>query len=91
MSSYPHLTSDEIETLTIFFNWVDQDKDGFVTVFEIKQACAIDLDGNGVITESEKLQCAGPWLASLTSEQDLDNDTRLSLHELLQYNNDSKK
>lgn len=89
--SYPNLTTDEVETLTLFFSWVDTDKDGFVTISEIETACSVDLDGNGIITESEKLQCAGPWISSLTSEQDLDKDSRLTLHELLQFNNNAKK
>jgi Ca2+-binding EF-hand superfamily protein len=88
--SYPNLTQDDIETMAIFFQWMDTDKDGFVTVDEIKDACAVDLNGDGVITEEEKTQCAQAWLGSYLSQQDVDGDARISLHELLKYNNDTK-
>ena len=88
--SYPRLTQDEIETLTIFFQWVDTDHDGYVTVDEIKEACKVDIDGDGVITEAEKTACAQAWLGTYLTQQDLDSDAKISLHELLKYNNDTK-
>lgn len=57
--SYPALTVDDIETLTLFFDWVDQDKDGYITVSEIKSACEVDVDGDGIISE------AGDWSPKL--------------------------
>lgn len=88
--SYPALTVDDIETLTLFFDWVDQDKDGYITVSEIKSACEVDVNADGIISEDERLQCAQPWLEGLAG-QDLDDDSRLTLDELLQFNNNAKQ
>lgn len=88
--SYPLLTSDDIETITLFFLFVDSDKDGFITVSEIREACAVDINNDGVISEEEKDAGADPWLTQYLSQQDLDADQKISLHELLLYNNNSK-
>ena len=84
---YPNLTKDDIETLTLFFEFVDSDHDGYVTMDEIKEACAVDIDGDGEITDSEKNASAAPWLGALAASQDTDGDQKLSLAELLQFNN----
>jgi Ca2+-binding EF-hand superfamily protein len=84
--SYPHLTQDTIETLILFFEFVDADKDGFITINEIKSACEVDIDNDGLVSEAERDACASSWLAVL-GEQDLDGDQKLTLHELLMYNN----
>ena len=68
-----------------FFNFVDTDHDGFITVSEIKNACAVDINQDGVISEDEKLQCARVWIQDKFPLQDLDNDQRVSLSEMLQY------
>jgi hypothetical protein len=68
-----------------FFNFIDTDHDGFITVDEIKEACAVDIDQNGVITEAEKLQCARVWLQDKLPLQDLNGDQKISLDELLAY------
>ena len=88
--AYPKLTADEIETLSLFFDWVDADKDGYISITEIKEACAVDLDQDGFITEAEKEACARAWIAAL-ADQDVDDDQKLTLEELLKYNNDSKQ
>ena len=87
--SYTNLTQDEIETMTLFFEYIDSDHDGFVTVNEIKEACSVDIDADGTISEQEKNASAAPWIGALAS-QDQDGDQRLSLHELLMYNSSSK-
>lgn len=83
------LTQDMIDTLTMFFNWVDTNQDGFISLEEIKNACAVDLDGNGTIDDSEKLACAKAWIETYLPLQDLDGDSRVSLSELLAFNNNS--
>ena len=87
--SYPNLTQDAIETLTIFFQWVDTDHDGYISIEEIKNACVVDRDGNGTITQEEIDACAAPWIAALPDE-DMNNDQKLTLEELLSYNNNAK-
>lgn len=86
--SYPNLTAETIQTLTTFFNFVDTNNDGFVSIAEIIAACQVDVDDNGVITQEEIDSTAGPWIATLHLNQDLNHDDLLSLNELLQYNND---
>ena len=85
--SYPNLSADHIATLTTFFQAVDTNQDGFVSVLEIQAAEAEDLNSDGVITQSEINTCAAPWLAA-ENVQDLNHDQLLSLAELLQFNND---
>jgi len=69
-----------------FFGFVDTDHDGFITIDELKNACAIDIDGDGVITEYEKYQCARVWITEKLPLQDLNGDQKLTLEELLAYN-----
>ena len=88
--SYPRLTQDDINTITLFFTYLDSDKDGFVTVTEIQEACGVDYNNDGVIDESEKLKAALPWMTDFFNQQDLDGDMRLTLEELLTFNNDTK-
>ena len=85
--SYPNLTQDDIETMTLFFDFVDSDNDGYVTVDEIREACSVDIDGDGEITDAEKNASAAPWLGALATSQDTDGDQKLTLAELLQFNN----
>ena len=87
MSSYPNLSTEAVEIITRFFQSVDTDGDGFVTVDEIKSAEAVDVDGNGTITQAEIDACAAPWLSAETL-QDYNGDSKLSLQELLKFNND---
>lgn len=44
------------------------------------------LNGDGVITLDEKVQCAQPWIDTYLAQQDLDGDRRISLAELLAFN-----
>ncbi len=87
--SYPKLTSDDVSTLQLFFQYVDSDADGYISIDEIKTACAIDINGDSMISQTEIDIGAAPWLSTLIA-QDLDGDTRVSFTELLQYNNDLK-
>lgn len=89
-SIYPNLTNEELFNLTEFFNFVDADHNGYITVEEMKVACGVDIDGDGTITDAEMLQCARVWLDTYLSLQDVDKDTKITLHELLKFNNDTK-
>lgn len=79
------LDPDVAVTLSTFFDYVDVNKNGFITVDEIRTACAVDVDADGVTTEDEIVACAKPWLDKFTS-QDYNNDQQISLQELLLYN-----
>ena len=87
---YPKLTHEDVLNLTEFFNYVDDNHDGFITIEEIKKACAVDIDGDGTITETEMLKCAQVWLDSYMKLQDINFDSKLTLDEILKYNNDTK-
>ena len=69
-----------------FFQFVDVDKDGFITVDEIKEACKVDINGDGIISEDEKIQCARIWINEKLPIQDLNGDMKLSWDELISYN-----
>lgn len=75
--------------ITEFFNYVDADKDGFITIDEIKDACKVDINGDGTITDDEKLQTARVWIVEKLPIQDLNGDQKLTLDELVAYNNDA--
>lgn len=78
--------ADKQDTLTAFFRYVDRDNDGYITVAEIQEACAVDLNGDGQISEAEKITCAKPWLDEYLAQQDLNQDQKVSLQELLVFN-----
>lgn len=88
---YPNLSAEDIEIVTLFFNYVDTDGDGYITVEEIKTACEVDIDGDGDITEEERAACSQVWISDYLGLEDLDEDTRVTLVELLQYNNNDTK
>lgn len=73
--------------LVEFFAFVDADKDGFITVDEIKEACKVDIDGDGTISDDEKIQCARIWVNEKLPLQDFDGDGKISLAEMLAYAN----
>ena len=77
--------SVDISVLTEFFQFVDANKDGFISVDEIKEACKVDIDGDSVITEDEMYRCAKDWIENVFPLQDLDGDKLVSLEELLAY------
>ena len=76
---------DTVETLTEFFNYVDTNHDGWITVDEIKQACAVDIDGDGTISQVELDATSLEWVNKIPLI-DLDNDTKITLEELIKYN-----
>eukprot|EP00195_Chlamydomonas_chlamydogama_P013098 CAMPEP_0202904042 /NCGR_PEP_ID=MMETSP1392-20130828/27629_1 /ASSEMBLY_ACC=CAM_ASM_000868 /TAXON_ID=225041 /ORGANISM="Chlamydomonas chlamydogama, Strain SAG 11-48b" /LENGTH=228 /DNA_ID=CAMNT_0049591495 /DNA_START=299 /DNA_END=986 /DNA_ORIENTATION=- len=69
---------------------MDRHRVGYITAEDIKRDCAVDINRDGYITEQEATQGANPWLALLRS-QDRNGDGRISLDELLQFNNDTKQ
>jgi Ca2+-binding EF-hand superfamily protein len=78
----------DIDSITAFFNYVDSDNDGFVTVSEIQNAMAVDYDNSGTITDDEKVRAGAQWIANGPfAAQDLNGDNKISLQELLAYNN----
>ena len=79
--------TDKTDTITAFFNFVDKDKDGFVTKTEIEEAMAVDLNNDNTISENEKVIAGQQWLNTNFSLQDLDKDSKLTLQELLSFNN----
>jgi len=79
------LSADDVACITEFFNFVDADGTGYITAEEIETACQVDTDGDGSITRSEVVESARPWIEAFTA-QDLDQDQRISLAELLEYN-----
>ena len=87
--SYPKLSQDTIRNLTDFFRYVDKNNNGFVTVSEIREACAVDINNDGVISEAEKDRTSRVWVQTYFSSQDLNNDMQVSLDELLTFNNNS--
>jgi Ca2+-binding EF-hand superfamily protein len=89
MSTYPNLSEENISVLTEFFNFIDSNKDGFISIQEIQDACMVDVDGDDTITQAEIEACAQPWVNRL-NVQDLNADTKISLDELLEYNNNYK-
>lgn len=84
--SYSHLNADDIATITTVFQFIDADHDGYITVDEIREACSIDINGDGIISDAEKDQCARIWLQSYMPLQDANTDHRLSLAECLAFN-----
>lgn len=88
--SYPNLSQDDINTITAFFSYVDEDHDGQVTVSEVNDAMAVDLNADGVVTPDEKVASGQQWMNTYFSAEDLNGDQKLTLTELLQYNNDHK-
>jgi len=86
--SYLNLTPDDVSVITEFFYYVDSNRDGFISVAEIKEACAVDINGDGVISEDEKTKCAAAWLGSVFFKEDANQDQRLTLAELLAFNNE---
>lgn len=86
--SYPNLSTDDIDAITRFFNYVDTDNDGYISVSEIRAACGVDINGDGVVSVDEANIGSQPWLDAFVKE-DKNGDDKLSLDELLAYNNDN--
>ena len=85
MSTMPALSVDDISVITEFFNYVDTDHDGFITISEIRAAVAVDTDADGTISDIEITASALPWVSDLVN-QDADVDSKISLVELIAYN-----
>ena len=82
----PPLSQDTVEAVTAFFNYVDTDQDGYITIGELEEALAVDYDGNGVISPDEKVRAGAQWLNNGFQLQDVSGDSKLSLFELLDFN-----
>lgn len=80
------LSPDTVESLKAFFNHVDTDHDGHITVDEIREAMGVDYNSDNVISQDEKLRAGAQWIDTHLPLQDLDKDQKLTLQELLEYN-----
>jgi hypothetical protein len=89
MSTYPNLTEDDVAVITAFFNYVDTNNDGYISISEINDAMTVDLNEDGTISDSEKITCGQGWIASNLSTEDMNGDDLITLAELLQYNNNT--
>lgn len=79
------LSSDDVACITAFFEYVDADHTGFITPLEIEAACAVDVNDDGVTDRAEIVASAKAWIDAFAA-QDLDADQKITLHELLAYN-----
>jgi Ca2+-binding EF-hand superfamily protein len=81
---YPNLSQDDIQSITDFFNFVDTNKDGLISVSEITSTMTVT-DSLGVTHDNSQ-----EWLSVYFIAEDFNHDQLISLSELLQYNNDTK-
>jgi hypothetical protein len=71
-----------VALLILLFRCVDKDHDGFISVNEIKAACAVDWDGDGVISEAEKNAGIGGMVQAVASLAGVEGDQKFSLRDL---------
>jgi Ca2+-binding EF-hand superfamily protein len=81
--SYPNLSNDDVNTITDFFNEVDTNKDGYISVAEVTAAMTVIV--NNITYDNSQ-----EWLANYFSAEDFNQDHMISLAELLLYNNNKK-
>ena len=81
--SYANLSEDDQMTITMFFNEVDTDKDGYISVQEIKDAMSLTVN-NVTFDNSQE------WLSNYFVAEDFNHDNLITLPELLMYNNNKK-
>lgn len=85
MSAPP--SNETIENIKAFFAYVDIDKDGLITVDEIRNAMAVDFNADGAIDADERLKAGARWISDGPfATQDANGDQKISLSELLAYN-----
>ena len=89
-TGYSHLTQDDVDTITTFFNFADLDHDGYITQEEINNAMSEDFNGDGTIIDDELIQGGKQWMESNFNAEDFDKDAKISLAELLKYNDENK-
>ena len=87
MTNYSNLSADDIVALTMFFEYVDTDHDGYITIEEIRTACAVDYNSDGVIDQNELIRGGQIWIEQYLPSQDVNADSKITLEELLSYNN----
>lgn len=79
-------SQNDVASLTAFFNYVDANKDGYISPDEINEAMAVDFDHNGTIEEWEKVKAGKQWLDTFFAGQNANYDRLISLDELLKWN-----
>jgi hypothetical protein len=85
----PALSVNDIAILLEFFNYVDTDHDGFITVAEIR-AAVTDTNADGTNSKLQIVASSLPWLTALTNQY-IDGDSRITLSELMECNANVKK
>jgi len=84
---YPRLSEEDISVLTEFFEFIDANGDGLVDIDEIRSACQIDINSDGIISESEKDQAARVWIRLYLDREDISHSHLITLADLLSFNN----
>jgi len=85
----PALSVNDIAILLEFFNYVDTDHDGFITVAEIR-AAVTDTNADGTNSKLQIVASFLPWLTALTNQY-TDGDARINLSELMECNENVNK
>lgn len=68
----------------LLFVCFDTDKDGYISVDEIKRACAVDRDGDGVISDAEKNAGVGGAVQAIASLVGVDEHQKFCLRDVMQ-------
>lgn len=81
------MNQDTIASVSAFFAYVDKDGDGFITPSEAQAAMAVDYNSDGVVSGDEQVKAGAQWVQNGPfAAQDLDGDQKITLVELLSYN-----
>ena len=84
---YPRLSEEDISVITEFFSFIDTNGDGIIDITEIRSACQIDINHDGIISESEKDQAARVWIRLYLDREDVQHNHAITLADLLTFNN----
>lgn len=88
--SYPNLTPMDIKMITEFFTFADFNNNKMITFNELINVTSFDINGDGIISDSEKEYCISPWIEAYFGNKMYPIDQTFTLAELLQLSNDIK-